>query len=79
MTSADFPLVAALFLALVALCLYIALHPCKFGIHRWHYIPNDHGGKPMRRVCLYCNKRQAWNYDLAREHGVIQWDNCNGK
>lgn len=46
---------------------------CLFGLHAWRYIENPHGGRPMRRMCRHCGKRQAWDYDQAREHGRIVW------
>ncbi len=48
---------------------------CKIGIHKWKYIPNLHGGKPMHRICAHCQKAQMWNYDKAREYGIIEWIN----
>jgi len=48
---------------------------CKVGLHKWFYIKNDHGGQPMVRQCLCCQRLQTWNYSAAREHGVIQWEN----
>ena len=46
---------------------------CLFGLHSWRYIDNPHGGRPMRRECQCCHKRQVWDYDAAREHGRIVW------
>ncbi len=48
---------------------------CAIGWHRWRYLDNDHGGRPMRRACSFCGKRQCWDYDIAREHGAIRWIN----
>ena len=46
---------------------------CLIGLHAWRYIPNAHGGRPMRRQCDCCPKRQSWDYDQAREYGRIVW------
>jgi len=52
---------------------------CVLGFHKWSYIPNQHGGKPMVRVCVRCGNKQVWDYDTAREHGVIAWITVNQK
>jgi hypothetical protein len=46
---------------------------CLLGIHLWHYLRNEHGGKSMQRVCERCGKRQGWDHDKARCHGIIEW------
>lgn len=43
------------------------------GFHAWRAIENEHGGRPMRRVCTRCGRKQVWNYALAREHGIVRW------
>jgi len=50
---------------------------CAAGIHKWTYLPNTNGGRPMRRECC-CGKRQGWNYSAAREQGVIVWEDVQG-
>jgi len=52
---------------------------CALWFHNWSCIHNQHGGKPMVRVCVRCGKKQVWNYDVAREHGEIVWINVNKK
>lgn len=47
---------------------------CMLRLHRWQYIPNEHGGRPMRRVCACCPAEQQWNYTAARERGQIIWE-----
>lgn len=46
---------------------------CALGFHAWRYIPNDHGGRPMNRICANCSLRQGWDYDAARTRGLIIW------
>lgn len=45
---------------------------CVIGIHKWSYIPNAHGGRPMVRQCECCPMCEAWDYNAARE-GLIVW------
>jgi len=45
-----------------------------FGLHRWAYEQNAHGGRPMYRHCEKCGYRQGWNYEQARNFGQIVWE-----
>lgn len=46
---------------------------CFIGWHSWEYIENHYGGRPINRRCRCCGKWQMWDYDNARQHGIINW------
>jgi len=54
---------------------------CLIGIHMWEH-PNHPFNQDQpdatRRECLGCNKEQHWDYDYAREKGIIVWRDIKG-
>lgn len=54
---------------------------CFFGLHKWEHplredrYPADWNVHDrIHRHCVCCGKKQSWNYTIAREQGLIVWE-----